>query len=70
MDEQIREGFFAKGGNIEFPKAFEKGEEIGRLIAETEIAFEVNDLSQLVQVLTLILSGSVHTEFLKMRKTV
>ena len=57
MDEQIREGVFAKGGNIEFPKAFEKGEEIGRLIAETEIAFEVNDLSQIVQVLTLILSG-------------
>ena len=57
-------GVLRKEENIGFPKAL-KRDEIGRLIAETEIAFEINDLSQKIQVLTLNLSGNYHT--LKMR---
>jgi hypothetical protein len=47
---------------MEFPEALKRNG-LGRLIAETEIAFEFNDLSQKIQVLTLDLSGNNHTDF-------
>ena len=40
-----------------------KRDDLGRLIAETKSAFEIDDLSQKIQVLTLNLSGNNHTDF-------